>query len=1258
MLTFNVFQRLHRHGASRHYRKMLRETIQQERAVRWLPNLLSLSLPHGTADHSGTAALLAHSPYVGLCGDIGSGRSLMLQQLVWQQTAHSSDDPVLYLGLSSVDDDNLPPRSLLEHALRVTGLPSPLEGSDTANVETRWLLLIDDWEELPPLRRAEWQAFFRSLPGLLPAARVVIALPASEPADAWHGFRMVHMATPDATHLQAWVAHLLPQHDTRPLLEALPGAGSLSARPPRLLDVALLALTYPQHGVPASRAQLYAHAYAMLEADQTNMSQRAIIGGSALSCYTQARALEATPDWSMLTDLNAERRAEVLLMLAAMLPDPAPLYEQLWASKADPAELLLAGSCLLEQPTTAPEWSLRIVGALLQHSDSARFQQVLDHLAPFVPGLLFSRTRQTGSVPAEAGHVLQHLAPQTGAAALLDLAWNIDADPVLRWQAGEALLQLPTDTIVASVADAAPPDPLAQAIRSYVLALGDTHSRRLLADSGDYAWIAAMQDKRVGLERRKRVLAALLADEQIPADLRSAVMALLPRAGEDDVQQTHNVLVDACADQEATVRQVALHALLQHEPQQAVTVLHDILLTPAHTVDIYHDAIEQLAHHLSTESSLLLAHTALAEHLPLAVRLRALLLLANRRKAGGPLLRRIATITTAHPLVLATAARLLVQHGYGAALPELCALAASDVDLLVRQAAIEVVGQLGHQTGSVAPVLHTLHAILKREIRTLPLTLSVIQALGYLGHPAGLSALDTLSTLDMQGFVRQTWLAEVPELEHLPVSEWNIHSMPPALRRTLASLLTSGDTDADTPGNLEELVRQQADQLQQAIESAMAQIARHARPETRHGTQSRLLAAVQQPGTEQQIIHRLDCLINASPDAGEQDLARLLTRPDLNPVLRWLVIERLSARPAAAPLLLRSLEQSVLDPFSQGKLISALGQQRMQTALPVLRQFAEQRSSDIYLRMQAIQALSKLNDSAVETTLLHIVADVTATPALRAAAAEALPATIGTEIRHWLYELLRRERQPAELIAGILRTLGRTHDPEMLGLGLKYPQNEHPEVSIAALDALAELNDTSIVANLVRLTQNNLVDQHIRLHTVVVLLRLSGSEHLPLLRYYLDSNVLSFQLRALDALLELRPNDPRPLLLLADKTAPLALRLRSVEALQSRPGDHGVLHNLLLNNSDTLNLQLAAANVLATTASPDAIAALETSACRVSTPPRLRRRCIDALSQCATSEEHGTGPAWLALSRIADDPAQSGETRTWASSALVCLINQ
>ncbi len=1091
---------------------------------------------------------------------------------------------------------------------------------------------------------------------------------------AWTGLHDVYVAPPDTERLQHWLAALLPRHDPAPVLEILQPDGALAVLQHRLLDIALLALTYPQYGLPVSRIQLYEWVHALLMKASTPEQPAAplapgngrlheasrspsVIGGLTLRSYETARSLATAGNIGAVRNLKGDMRAEVALLLTYMLPDPAPLYTMLWqAGQVSAEDLLILGRCLREHPLGAPAHGLRVLEALTQLPEQPDAHALCTDLAPHLPAIAAATTADEDV--ERAGRLLVSLAARTGIDPLLELVGNNQARTSLRWQAGEALLPLPMSAVCKQIEATPPNDTLSQAIYSYILALGNTESRTRLNTPAGQQWLAALENGHISQQRRAQVTRALLSDDQTQASLRSKALSLMPHSAEEDQQTVHPMLIRACTDPNATVRHAALLALRDRNPQQAIHILSIILLAPDYPWEVYQDALTQLVTYLQVEASILLARCAMAHYMPLAGRQWALYKLAERKKAGGVLLHRLVRVTHTHPVIRSTIIRLLAVRNEGTALSDLCQIATSTAPLLVRRTALQAIGALGAQGSDPAEAFVTLCAILNNEPEELALGLEAMHALGRLGLSEGIAVLQNRLHENIEEHIRAEWLIQAPQIDQVSPGEWTSLPLPEDTRSTLLTIVYQGHTEADLPGNFNEMLQQQVLQMRQTAAEALVVLAHQSgqpgvQQEVRNILRAALDWAIPTPGSEAQ--HLLGCLAQLSEDNGLDDLAQLLLDSTLDPAVHWLVVEHLSHNPAAPYFLLRFLEQSVLDPFITSKLALALGQQRIMAALPVLRQLAEQRNGEVYLRMQAIEALGMLTDPAVETTLLHIVADVTASPALRAAAARALPPTMGIEMRRWLHELLSRERQPPELIAGVLNVLGRAQDHEALGLMLKYTQSEHQMIIMAALTALADVGDASIAANLVRVTQNNTLEPEVRLHAIGVLLRLCGKEYLSLLRGYLDSHVLSIQLQAFDRLMELQPEDTRPLLLLADHNAALALRLRAIEALRHRVRDHGVFCNVLLNTSDTLNLRVAAVRMLHDSDFPDTVAALEQCLNQDTDSLLLRRHCIDALVQQSWATAPRPEAARLALSRIAEHNNQPAEIRTWASLALVEL---
>jgi HEAT repeat protein len=1247
MSTSNIFHTLRNSGTIRRHRRTLREQIQQEPVVQLLPTLPDLPLHLADMANIGLSGLLTHTPFVALHGPPGSGRSLALLQLAWYGSARGQSNPVLLLSLAQADMPALPPQVILDQALAAIGITSADKASRKA-----CLLLLDDWETLPAARRDDWRAFLVSLPQTRPGTRAVVALPATD--TDWPGFQRAILATPDDALIERWLIHLLPEQDHAPIQAALDAAAPLACLRERLLEIGLLCLTYPEHGLPANRIQLYEWAFARFNHPPTEGSPppaahaSPIIGWSALRWYELARDMAGHQDMLRLTEMDERVRAEVALLLVHLLPHPEPLYSVLWGSEQPtPANLLILGRCLREQPGDAPVWWLRILTALHDWPESAPHQQLLYELGPRFPDILAAAG---DTLPVEpTRHLLEALTPMLGGTALLALLDNPGLCADLRWVAADVLLKLPPTNREHLAEFDHPPDTPAQAARCYLLALGSPEERRRLATPDSAPWITALRDTPISLERRMRLAAAILEDGAVPAGIRSTVLAIAPHS---DEQTRLTVMAEACSDGEAAVRQEALQTLQGHETRQILTVLSQILLGTTGKWAAQRDALEQLARYAHQDASALLARCALATHLPLTGRLRALQLLAVRRNAGPLLLRRLLHTEKTNPAVRAMAARHLGHLGHTPIVEELCRIATSNAPSLVRQGAVAALGHLGQAMDAAqVEIRSTFETILRDEFGDVALTLAVVQAMQAQGDLASVARLGHLLAADIAAQLRDDWLARVPHLDRVPVEEWLEQELPADIHLTLATALAAGTTEADRPGSLTELFELQALQIRNAIATALAHLGRQADEEARTTIRAMLMATLHYAPPNQDACHLLRCLADLSDDGGLSELQHLLDDSALDPMLRWLAIEQLGAHPAVVPLLVELLEQEQLDPFIASRVIQVLGQHGSPLAIPILCQLAEQNHGSLHLRTQAISALGKLVDPTTETTLFRLIANSTIPVALRAAAAEALAETFDPGRRVRLRALLNRERLQPELLASVIGALGRARDQESLPAMVRYILDDHPTVALRALTALAQIGDTSIAPLIMRVAQSA-ANQNVRLHAVGTLLQLEGTEYLPLLRSFLDSPQFSLQLQALDYLLSLQPDAPELRAMLTQETTPLAVRLRLVEALD-HTRNRALLRNLLLDEHSNPILRVHTANVLGQHLTFDALDALTRCARQMTAPLWVRYRCITLLALPAQTSSDYTAEARTALSQISDDPTQPAENRAWATSALV-----
>lgn len=1243
MLTPNVFQILRGSTTARRYASALKEQIAQDPALQVLPSLLDLPLLPTGAIHERVATLLTHGSLIAIRGPLGSGRSLALRQIAWSWALHGRGDPLLLLSLARPDVAGANPYAILDNALRATGMSVRLADTSAAPKHS-WLLLVDDWEVLPPDQQAEWRDTLVTLPQFWPGVRRLMVLP--ETCESWPGMQTLDLGSPDDPTVLTWLNHLLPAQAAEALYAALASRTPLGVLRNRLLDIALLALTYPRDGLPTGRVQLYGRAQAVLN-DTVRAVQRPGVGGGVFRCYELACELATANDTDRLLSLAPVQRADVARLMAGMLDEPEPLYAALWGGEPSVENLQILGACLRERPNVAPMWWVRVLTALVDHKAHASCRALLRELGPLFPAVLTASGEHLPHEPVQT--LLGELSPMLGGPALMALVDDLRLRAPLRWAAADALRRIASEDVRSLIGVAQPPDTVAQATRCYLLALDGPAGWEMLATPERMAWIATLQDAQVSRQHRMQVFRVLLSERGVPAALRSAVLGLSQDVGKPD---TLTMLAHACLDTDASVRRSALTALRSYEPDQALQTLGHMLLSRDVPWEVQHDALRELAQYRQRDAVTVLARCLTAPTLPLAGRLDALNLLALRRVAGPMVLRRLLAVEAIHPGLRANAARFLGYLGDTQAFSELCRLAVGSVPSLVRQGAVEAIGMLGKSPEHQPRALAVLLAVLEQFYDDVTLTVCTVRALGAIGASESVAILCPLLGREAADRLKSTWKTQAPQLAELPVDKWVEASIPDNIRITLVTTLAEGTTNADNPGDFNELIEWQAARVRSAAAGALADLGRQVGGDVQQTVRTVLLGALRRvsPGPETRRL--LECLVAVGADNGLSDLDSLLTDPALNPGLRWQVVDQLSRDPAAVDKLLDYLKWNLLDPFAGSKVMQILGQHGSIRALATLRRLADQSNTELHLRLQAIAALGCLSEPAAETALYHIVSDESEPAHVRSAAAGALASNPQSETRDQLRELLQRERHNSEVLAGLLHALGRLRDRASLPRMLHCAQRHDSAVVLAALNAIAEVGDASVAPILIQVAQSAVVDQTVRLHAIGTLLKLCGEEYLPLLLSYLDSDVLALRLQAFDHLLALQPDTVYIRKFIEDQTAPLALRLRAVAAAEHMR-DRACLYALLLNEDDNLQLRTEVATVLGRVGDDDALDALSQCTLAAGAPLRIRYHCIAALAASAKGAHPRAVRARLALSRIADAPDQYDENRTWATHALV-----
>jgi hypothetical protein len=1182
---------------------------------------------------------------------------------------------MLLLPLATIDQPDINPLALVVPLFKTTGLLA----QHTLHAVSRrpWMVLVDEWELLPAVRRTVWKNFLLNMAQTWGETQIVITLPLTE--EPWQQARPVTLATPTSEHIQCWLHHLLPEHERAPALASLQRGAPLAACANRLLEPVLLALTSSSSEQPASRLHLYEQAYrrwqTLIQAEQSQpgvpaqpAEQPAIsivelaqvmtarLSSRVASRYGQAQQLAASGDFAPLLSLPFTEQREIVLLLVHAHADPSPLYTLLWnqaEQAASAPHLEMLARCLLERPEDAvtADWILPVLEALVVQQSIPHFQQLLHDINQGMPALLRTVSNSTSPEPLLA--LLGQLAPFLDAPALIAVVDDAELPPDLRWMAADALHTY--EHAHALLQAPPPPDALAQAIRCHVLALGDSASRQALAKPEAAPWIIALQGPHVSPERRFQIASTLVQDQAIPPVLRATALAVLSLSSDEAAL---SILQQMAADQEALIRYAALTALRNHPAAQALSALQNIILDAQIAWEVRRDALEQVQAYAVSQATTLLARCSINTALPLPGRLQSVEYLAKRSQQSSKIVCQILTAPAIHVAIRAKTARLLGDLPAEHVLATLRQVALSFAEpSQVRQATLLALATITQNPNTASQqrecVLNILLHVHKEPGGDSLLKVCTLHALGILALPACVPVLRHVLLHATAEDLLATWLEAAPHLASVPLHEWHRHDLPPHARVALLTTLTEGDREAEQPGSLDELVAQTALQLRMAAASALTRIATSADEDTYELVRESLMTALQQPRSHDELRHLLSSLKTISQTQGLQEMEEIFANPASDTTVRWLLVEQFGNSSALLPLMLHYLHAEQIDAVTRGMIAQTLGHYGTEQAIHALLRLAKQPTNTMPLRLQALAALESLDTPLVTETCLALIAERNTAPALRQAAARALPSSLSPDTRRWLRELLRSESEPAELIEGIIAALARAHDRQALALMLRYAQSETRSIALRALHALASMGDNRIAPTLVRIAQNTCTEISIRLEAVITLLRLCGDSYLPFLRSFLDCDILPLQLHALDELLSSWSDYAQPLILVANRAAPLALRLRALQDVIQRNQSHHVLHELLLDGSTPLQLRVNIASLLGQAGGVESIKVVAQCIHDEETTPYLRRHCIRALEQQAQSPSSAcVTAARLALGEIAEHPSMAEETRAWASEAL------
>ncbi|WP_124681874.1 HEAT repeat domain-containing protein [Candidatus Viridilinea mediisalina] len=1248
MLSLSQLPFLPRKRVAQRYRTRLRAQLAHEPVSQLLKQLLDL--PLGLAPLPDAAAIRATQNSLALYGPPASGRSLALMQTLVHWAQSNDDAPTLYVPLQEMDVATRSPYDVLAALMNHVGLPSSY-----ANGKHPGVLLFDNWELLPPVRREIWQQFLHTTAVHWPALRFVIALP---PDEAWPLLDTLHSSKPVTTAVAVLLAHLLPEHATNVSLADLVTLPGFDPQP-SLADLALMALTYPLGGLPSSRAQLYAHAFALIQplieeqrllaqADpsetQPNVRSRLYwtgltIGRALLRHYRLARGFAGGEALEALADLPLHDQVAVAPLTLGLLQDPCALQDLLWQRGPEELQLRVLVACTRAYPDYAPEYGLRLVEYLLDPNLPASTRSLLHELVPVLPALLAAASHvdelRSLALLNDVVRVLPH-----SRQLWLSLIDHPQTTAGLRWTVVDSLVLAPSE-LMQLQAVPVNADALALAARAYLAAVGGGEARALLAKQPLRRAIEHLLADQTAGERRSAVAALLLADVRLPAELRALAVVVV-----DSLPMVEQAVYDA----DPLVRQAALAVLAHAKPAVALAAFGRMLAQPDDDVARQRALLDALASIAHQGGTALLLRATVANQLPLDLCLQALDHVAARSSGDALVLRRLLATTELPGALRAAVAWQLGRKGIVAALPELAHLLCGPTAPLLRRAVAGALGELAQRPTCCDAAAEALVAGLRRKASDPRLGEIIIAALGQSGAPVALAALRAMLSPRMIPLLREAWLRAVPSLNDNPGSVWPQLDLPEHVQIKLFDALAEGQTLADPPSCLDELAERHAIRLACAAAAALVQLGAVVQ------LHEPVLAMVRQALADELRHEVARALLHALGHLSDPgcELDRLLANPDLRLELHWLALEILGSDQRSRDVLRERLALGADEPLLQIQLVDVLAHHSDTMALPLFRQLARDPVGDLQLRMAAVRALARLADTESYALLVVIAADEDAPVTLRHSAATLLPPTLNAEAEVTLRQALRAERMAPLLKTALQCALARAGDSTALGYLLRTIQSEDSVEAIACIEELAELHDQNSTPLLVRVSQSPTTPPNVRLAAVIALLQLEGSAYLTLLYEYLEASIPPLRFQAYTALAALHPDDPRLSDPLTNMSDPLALRLQMLQHVGRTNPDAPIVAQLVAANDEADQLRLAAAVILREASSAEAITSLATVLASESNAALLLRwHCVVSLGAIAHSKRPNsqTARAWLASQALA--PEQHPLHRHWAAELLV-----
>jgi HEAT repeat protein len=1283
MAVLNLVERFRPHNDLDSYRRKLAGEINRQSLLRLLPALADLPLeltdPQGRACQIG--AMLRQTRHCTIAGPSGGGRRLALLQyaLRWAGAPEGSHPLPLLVRLPIIDDGIAPPAHILAAFIRMAELPGEIRpGREPRSLFRRSqpealdppqsiVLLVDGLDDVPAERREAWRTALLQTAQSNSTTHMLVTLPEHEPA--WPGFGALTLATVTPAILASWVEHLTPPQHRAKVLAALESQPRLRPLRERLFEIALLAWLAPTSAMPESRAELYALALArMLELRTDQLDTSGDVAALQLLAaydelparvpaalaepgrdgrphfqhphirrYLAARQLvgEGRPD--LIAELDLAEQSELALLLTTMLDDPAPLYPLLWeAGRRDADYLMILGRCLRERAPGNTAWALRIVAALAQIARdypppaAARADRLLRECLDALQLDLGAIVSADASIERFLGRLIELLPADLAAAASKQLILHTAMPEAFGWQLADRMLEHAELALPISAPIPSSDGVLARWI--YLHALHPAQQRHALEPALAARALRAFGASGAGDTRILRAATAVIEDAALAPEVREAAIEALATNAQPTTQ---TVLERASADTNIGVRRAALTVLGRFDPTRAEIAWGRAAVDRSVDWELRLAAIQSLSTNLTINTAHLLALCASDARLPLFARLQAISSL-GRHPIGHPELLQLLNRSDASEVARAAAARTLGTAGYAPAQRDLIRLLDSPVAAhTLIEGCCAGLGAL-KQPDAVDPLL----ALIERSYQDPTLTTAAIVALGQIGDARASEPLGRLLGAEALARLQRNL---TPRLLQLPIESCIDNSaIPSRIIEHLASVLANTVTPEVQPTTLGEFLAGAADRVRAAAARALVALGGNT-------ARAPLLAALLDDTAGSAATDIIAALAELDTTEDAEIFGYLLESSEVSSLTRWLVVQQLTSHPGGEPLMTRALSNSALDPFTRGALAEGLGQRQARAALPLLQQLADEPSTDAHLRSQAILGMGLLNDPSTEAILLRIACDTSEDMTLRGLAADYLPAQIGPESRRALRELLRGERQPAQLVIGALRTLGRAHDREALPLMLRYCQDTSTAIVQAAIDALVDMADGSVAPVLVRIAQQPNADHALRLQAVGALLKIGGEGYRPLLHSYMQQGALPFRLLALEALIGADTPPEELHAMLGEQSWPATLRLRILEYLAGDIAAAPLLVQMLESDTDVPQLRALAADSLGRLRWQAATPVLTRLAQSADTAIAIRLRCIAALRVLATNA------GWAVIGRLAEDDKQPSAIRTHALAAL-CSI--